>query len=99
MKKQARTVLEFDLLPQTEPMNPLFEPVMIRRHDKEDADERDQRSITSLVPGHLVQRDGAEQSSDKEDESPPGKGGTRRCAAGEQALDSPDYASQRPFSR
>jgi hypothetical protein len=35
MKKQARTVLELDLLPQTEPMNPLFEPVMIRRHDKE----------------------------------------------------------------
>jgi hypothetical protein len=57
-------------------MNPLFEPVMIRRHDKEEADEGDQRSITGLVPGHLVQRDGAEQSCDKEDEAPPGKGGT-----------------------
>jgi len=41
MKKQACAVLKFDLFPQTEPMNPLFEPVMIRRHDDKQTDGRD----------------------------------------------------------
>ena len=85
----------FDGLPLPEPMNPAFEPVMIRRNGDEAGDKTGQDQVAALEPIEFIQRNGGEQAGEKERQTPAGEvrarpGALRNATvdAGEQAAES-----------
>ena len=56
---------EFDLLPETKPMQATFEPVMIRGHNEKQSGEGEERPITGLIPSHFIEGDRTDRSDDE----------------------------------
>ena len=81
-----------DGFPEPEPMNPAFEPVMIRRHCDEQGGEAGQRPIAGLEPSHFVECDGADKRSDEKDEAPAGQLCARLRAPREPPVDACEQA-------
>lgn len=76
-----------DGLPLPEPMNPAFEPVMIRSHGDEAHDETAHDQISAMEPVEFVQGDGREEAGEKEPQTPAGDARARPCALRNQAVD------------
>lgn len=76
----------FDVGPPFKPVNPVFEPVMIRGDREKSEEEQQERPVTGIVVFQPVKTHGDEQSDQKQDASPPGELCTGSCAAPVQAL-------------
>lgn len=92
IQSDPRQMAGLDGLPLPEPMNPAFEPVMIRRDGDEARDETGQDQIADIKRFEFVQCDGREKAGEKESQAPAGEvracpGALRNAAvdAGEQA--------------
>jgi ribosomal protein L11 methyltransferase len=88
-------VHELDLLPETKAVQATFEPVMIDRHNQEQGDERDERSVAGLIPSHFIDGYRADRSDDEQDETPTGECGTSCGAHGDHAVEFRRQACQR----
>ena len=64
----------FDVRPNGEAMNPVFEPVMIRRDDEKNGDETGQRPVTFIVERQPIQADDTDRAGQEQPETPPRKG-------------------------
>jgi hypothetical protein len=98
VETEAGQMSLFDLLPEAESMNPLFQPGMIARHEQKEGQETAERQIASLVPAESVEGDRAEQRGHEEDQSPARQGGAGSMALYEQSRRSTKQPLQRLFS-
>lgn len=99
VEAEASQMSLFDLLPEAEPMNPLFQPGMITRHEQKEGQEAAERQIACLVPAESVEGDRAEQRGHEQDQAPACQGGTGSMALYEQSCSSTKQPLQRLFSR
>lgn len=86
IKAKPGKVLALDPRPQREPMNPVFEPVMIRGDRKKSDEEQQERPVAGIVVFQPVETHGDEQSGQKQDASPAGELCAGLCAAPVQTL-------------
>lgn len=83
-----------DGFPKPEPMNPAFEPVMIRGHDKEQSDKAGERGVACAVPAGLVKCDDAGETGQENRKAPLGEAGAGLRASSNEAFDSADETLQ-----
>ncbi len=79
-------VLALDPGPQREPMNPVFEPVMIRGDREKSEEEQQERPVAGVVASQPVESHCDEQSDQKQDASPSGELCAGLCTTPVQAL-------------
>ena len=84
----------FDGLPQSQPVNTLLKPVMIRRHNQEHDNESGQREIAAVVVAGSEQGHGADDPGDEDGQTVGGEAGTDSCPACDEAFDSADQPLQ-----
>lgn len=85
VEAQTAEVLALDAGPQRDPVNPVFEPVMIRGDCEKSEEEQQERPVTGVVAFQPVKTHGDEQSDQKQDASPSGELRAGLCAAPVQA--------------
>lgn len=86
VEAQTTKVPALDARPQREPVNPVFEPVMIRGDREKSEEEQQERPVAGVVVFQPVKTHGDEQPDQKQDASPPGELYAGLCAAPVQTL-------------
>jgi len=83
IQRHSSQMSQLDLFPMAKPVNPSFDPVMIRRDGDEESQEQPETEVSAAVPVELVERDRHDEADEENSQSPPCKG----CADAGAAFD------------
>ena len=70
VQTQSGQVPLFDLGPESEPVNPVFEPVMIRRDDEKPDEKRRDRAVPSCVFAQPIEAHDDGEAGEEDEETP-----------------------------
>lgn len=96
---QAREVHLFDALPAAEPVQAIFEPVMIPGHNEKQHEAECEYDVAEEGPSQFMWNDGAEESDGKDCEPPPRKPRAGPAGICFQLRRAAQYADETVFPR